>query len=51
MKLKIFAIILILILIVNLILFALKSVNPLIFWIILILTAIIAYKIMPKLRK
>lgn len=51
MSLKIISAALILILILNLTLFALKMVNPYIFWVIVIAIAIIAYKIMPKLRK
>lgn len=51
MKLKIVAMALIVILILNLVLFALKTINPYIFWGLIIIIAIIAYKIMPKLRK
>ena len=39
------------ILVVNLILFALQIIKTLIFWIVIILTAVFAYKILPKLRK
>ena len=51
MNLKIIAVVLIFILILNLTLFALKIISPYVFWIIVIAIAIMAYKIMPKFRK
>ncbi len=44
------AIILVIALVINLILFALKSINQFWFWIIIILIAVIAYKVLPKLK-
>jgi hypothetical protein len=48
MKLKFLAIALILVLILNFILFALKAVNPLVFWLIILIIAFIAYKVIPR---
>jgi hypothetical protein len=48
--LKLFSILLIIILTFNLILFVLGRINPLIFWILIIVIAIFAYRILPKLR-
>jgi len=42
------SIILIVILISNLILFAFRKINPLLFWIIIMVIALIAYKGLPK---
>ena len=47
---KSLAIILIIAIILNLILFAFGAINQLLFWIIVIIIAFIAYKIMPKLK-
>jgi len=50
-ELKILGIIIFIILILNLILFALRKINDLVFWIIIIAGAIFVYWILPKLKK
>ena len=50
MKLKIFAVFLVLILVLNLTLFILKKLSPYIFWLVIIVIAIIAYKAIPISR-
>ena len=40
-----------LILIINLVLFALRIISTIIFWIVIILAAIFVYKLLPKLKK
>ena len=49
-KKKLIAVILIIIIIISLVLFIVGIMNQLGFWIIVILIAIIAYKLMPKLK-
>jgi len=51
MKLKILAVALSLVLILNLILAGLKIISLRLFWALIAVIALIAYKIMPKLRK
>ncbi len=51
MKTKIFALVLIVLLIFVLFLLASKKIDVFIFWIIVIAVAIIAYKIMPRLKQ
>ena len=41
----------ILLLIANIVLFALKIINAILFWVIIAAAAIFAYKIMPKMNK
>ena len=48
---KFIVLILILILIVNITLFALNITNKILFWIVIIVAAVFAYKILPKIRK
>ncbi len=48
--LKFFVFFIIAVLILNLILFAMKKVNELLFWVIIIIAAVFAYKILPKMR-
>ena len=48
---KAIVLILILILIVNISLLALNKINEIIFWIIIIVAAVFAYKILPKIKK
>lgn len=50
MNIKILAIILIIIIIANMVLFAMKMINPAAFWSIIIIAAIIAYKLIPYLK-
>ena len=54
MKTKIlipFVLFVVILLVVNMILLALKKISQIFFWIILGFTAIFAYKILPKMRK
>ena len=51
MNLKILTIILIVLLVLNMILFALKQINSIVFWTIIILMAVFAYLILPKMNK
>ena len=51
MNLKLFSAFLILFLILNLLLFAFGKINDAIFWTVIIAIGIIAYKILPKLKK
>ena len=48
---KLIAVLLIIVIVLNLILFALGLVSQLWFWVIIILIGFIAYKILPKLKK
>ena len=48
---KILAVILVIIVVLNLALFAFRIINQLLFWSIIIIAAVIAYWIMPKLKK
>jgi len=50
MKLKILALFLTILVIINLILFILKIINPWLFWLILIIVGLIAYKLIPYLK-
>jgi len=47
---KIISIILILIVVSNMLLFAFGRINDLFFWIVIIICAIFAYKLVPKLK-
>ena len=47
---KVIAITLVLVLIANIVLFALSLTNALIFWLVIALSALIAYKVMPDLN-
>jgi MFS-type transporter involved in bile tolerance (Atg22 family) len=49
-KKKLIAIIFIIAIVLNLILFAVGLISQFLFWIIVILIAVIAYKILPKLK-
>ena len=49
--LRILVFLIILFLVVNLVLFALKIVSAILFWIVTILAAIFAYKYLPKMIK
>ncbi len=48
--LRILVFLVILFLIVNIVLFTLKIISAILFWIIIILAALFAYKILPKLK-
>ena len=50
-NLKILVILVVLFLVVNITLFALRIISVLLFWAIIIVAAIFAYKVMPKLKK
>ena len=50
MKLKILSLFLVFIVILNLILFILKKINPLLFWLTIIISALIAYKFVPYIK-
>jgi len=49
--LKLFAIIFVIILLANMVLFALKKINPLIFWIIILIIAVITFWVIPRINK
>ncbi|PIN86326.1 hypothetical protein COV19_05980 [Candidatus Woesearchaeota archaeon CG10_big_fil_rev_8_21_14_0_10_44_13] len=51
MNLKAIAILLVALLIANLVLFALKLVNEAFFWSVIVIAAILAYFVLPRLRK
>lgn len=48
--LKIFGIVFVIILLANMILFALKRINGLVFWSIILLIAVFAFLILPKIN-
>ena len=48
--LKVVGLLLILFLIVNLVLFALKIINEIFFWAVIIAGAVFAYKVLPRLK-
>ena len=48
--LKLFAIFLLVLVILNLILFALGRITPYLFWFIIIISALIAYYVIPRIR-
>jgi len=48
---KVLAIVLAAVLVFNLVGVAIKIIPPLVFWVVLILAAIIAWKIIPKIKK
>jgi len=50
MNLKLIAIILIIAITLNLLLFAFRLISQLSFWVTIILVAIIAYKVLPKMK-
>jgi len=50
MNLKFFAILLIVVIIVNLVSFAFGLISPVLLWIIIVIIGFIAYKVMPKLK-
>ena len=50
MNTKPMAISLIAVVVINLLLFAFRVISQLLFWIVVIVIAVIAYKVMPKLR-
>jgi len=50
MKLKILSLFLVVIVVMNLILFILRMINPLVFWLTIIISALIAYKLLPYLK-
>ena len=49
--LKLFGVLAIVFLLLNLLLFALRIITTLVFWIIIILAAVFAFKILPKMKK
>ena len=49
--LRILVFLVILFLVINIVLFALKIITEILFWIIIIVAAIFAYKILPKMKK
>lgn len=49
--LKTFGIIFVIILLANMILFALKTINGLVFWLIILIVALIAFFVIPKFNK
>ena len=49
--LRIFVLVLIVFLILNMVLVALKIISNFFFWIVLIVAAVFAYKILPKMKK
>jgi len=51
MNLKLVALILIIAITLNLILFAFGKISQFSFWVTVIVTAVIAYKVLPKLKK
>jgi len=51
MNLKLIAIILILVITLNLVFFVIGAINQLSFWVTVIIIAIIAYKVLPKIKK
>ncbi len=51
MKLKILGLALVAVIVSNLILYILKIINGIVFWSVLIIVAIIAYKVLPYLKK
>ena len=51
MNLKLIAIILVIAIILNLILFAFGVINQFWFWVVIILIGFVAYKVIPKLKK
>ena len=50
-SLKIAAVILTVLLVFNLVLFAMQITDPLLFWLVLAFTALLAYYILPSIRK
>ena len=48
--LKIVGIVAILLLVLNLILFALRIINGLVFWAVIIVAALLAFKVLPKMK-
>jgi len=51
MNLKLLSLALIGVLVLNLVLFVLGKLNEILFWVVIIATAIVAYKVLPKLKK
>ena len=51
MNIKIVSFALIIVLILNISLFATKRINELLFWAVIIVIAVFAYKILPKIKK
>ena len=49
--LKIFVVVLVAILVINIVLLALRKLSEIIFWAIVIMAGIFAYKILPELKK
>jgi len=50
MKLKILSLLLVFVVVTNLILFILKLINPMMFWLVIIVTGLIAYKWIPYMK-
>ena len=48
--LKILVFLMILLLVINMVMLALKSINAIVFWSVIIVVAVFAYKVLPKLR-
>ncbi|MBI2581618.1 hypothetical protein HYV87_00630 [Candidatus Woesearchaeota archaeon] len=49
--LKIIGLIAVLVLVANMILFALRIINGLVFWAVIIVGAVFAFKVLPKMKK
>ena len=49
--LKLIGIVGVLFLMVNLVLFALRLISWILFWVIIILAAVLAYKVLPRMKK
>ncbi|MDO8510794.1 MAG: hypothetical protein Q7S55_01370 [Nanoarchaeota archaeon] len=49
--LKVIGIGAILLLVLNMVLFALQLINGMIFWAVIIVSAVLAFKVLPKMRK
>ena len=49
--LKILVFLIVLFLVLNIVLFALKIISKLLFWIIIIVAAVFAYKVLPKMKR
>ena len=47
---KILAVVIAFFLVANIILFATKKISELIFWVVIIISAVFAYKVLPKIR-
>lgn len=48
--LRILILLIVLFLVINIVLFALKIINVILFWLIIIVAAVFAYKVLPKVK-